>query len=298
MKKLLSFFLATTIVIGLLITSVNAEDSQVRVNLNGQYMKFDQPPVIIDGRTLVPLRAIFEGLGACVTWDEDTQTVTAKRENTIVKIAVGDNRLFVDDVVIALDVPAQIVGGRTLVPIRAVSNAFGGVVDWDNATKTVKIENECFLPVEITVTDAIHGDFFAEITYGENGEIYCEDSEGSLQKYLFDEQGTLHSDEYYFYNDNHSYNKAIYDTAYLEKLGLKITYDEDNNVMYYEGSSGYTEEYIFDDNGNIILAENSNGRKVEIVYKKIKVYPAVVRFIANELELWEGFHLWGIRCSN
>ena len=111
----------------------------VTVVLNDYALTFDQPPIIIDGRTLVPLRAIFEALGATVDWNSDTQTVTSNKGNTAIRITIGDNKLYVNDNVTVLDVSAQIVNDRTLVPIRAISEAFGCNVDWNDETKTVSI---------------------------------------------------------------------------------------------------------------------------------------------------------------
>lgn len=113
--------------------------NNVTVVLNNYALTFDQPPIIIDGRTLVPLRAIFEALGATVDWNNDTQTVTSNKGNTTIKITVGDNKLYVNNNVTVLDVPAQIVNDRTLVPVRAISEAFGCNVDWDGNTRTVSI---------------------------------------------------------------------------------------------------------------------------------------------------------------
>ena len=113
--------------------------NNVTVVLNDYALTFDQPPIIIDGKTLVPLRAIFEALGATVDWNNDTQTVTSNKGNTAIRITIGDNKLYVNNNVTVLDVPAQIVNDRTLVPVRAISEAFGCNVDWNGETKTVSI---------------------------------------------------------------------------------------------------------------------------------------------------------------
>ena len=78
-------------------------------------------------------------MGATVDWDGNTQTVTATRDNKVIKITIGDNKLYINDNVTILDVLAQIVNNRTLVPVRAVSEAFGCNVDWDGDAKTVSI---------------------------------------------------------------------------------------------------------------------------------------------------------------
>jgi len=112
---------------------------EIRVIVNGTALTFDQPPIIQDGRTLVPLRAIFEALGAEVQWEQQTQTVTATRGDIVVTMRIGSNILNRNGAQTTLDVPAQIVSGRTLVPARAVAESFGADVGWDAATRTVTI---------------------------------------------------------------------------------------------------------------------------------------------------------------
>lgn len=116
-------------------------NDDIKVTLNGNQINFDQPPVIQDGRTLVPLRAIFEAMGASVEWNDSTKTVKAVRGADTVELTIGSNIMKKNSQDIALDVTAQIVNGRTLVPARAVAEAFGANVDWDSNTKTVIINN-------------------------------------------------------------------------------------------------------------------------------------------------------------
>ncbi len=104
-------------------------------------MTLDQPPVIQDGRTLVPLRAIFEALGAWVVWDADAQSVTAEKHFNYISLTIGDNKLNINDTEKTLDVPAQIIDGRTMVPVRAISEAFGAKVEWNAALNTVTVES-------------------------------------------------------------------------------------------------------------------------------------------------------------
>ena len=112
---------------------------EIKVILNGAILSFDQQPIIQNGRTLVPLRAIFEALGADVQWEQSTQTVTAVRGNITVSFTIGSNILIKNGEQITLDVSAQIVGGRTLVPARAVAESFGADVKWLESTREVVI---------------------------------------------------------------------------------------------------------------------------------------------------------------
>ncbi len=117
------------------------ENNCVRVVLDGRSLGFDQKPVIIEGRTLVPLRVIFEALGAEVEWIGETSTVVAQKGDVRVEMKIGNNEYFVNGEKKALDVPPQIVNGRTLVPARAVAESFDCDVDWMGSMNTVIINS-------------------------------------------------------------------------------------------------------------------------------------------------------------
>ena len=112
---------------------------EIKVLLNGEELSFDQPPIIENDRTLVPLRAIFEALDAEVEWDQAAQTVIAVREDTTIMLTIGSHFMYKNDEEIILDVPAKVVNDRTLAPARVVAESFGAEVDWDQETKTVTI---------------------------------------------------------------------------------------------------------------------------------------------------------------
>ena len=114
--------------------------NKITVLVNGREVAFDQPPVIENERTLVPLRAIFEALGAYVSWDGGTQTVTATKGATTISLTIGSEKMIINNSRVAvLDVPAKIISDRTMVPVRAISEAFGCSVDWIGSTQTVVI---------------------------------------------------------------------------------------------------------------------------------------------------------------
>ena len=113
----------------------------INVFLNDVPLTFDVPPQIMDGRTLVPLRAIFEALGAEVDWNSATQTVIANRANTEIILTIGDSSPTINGQVVSIDQPGVIIDGRTLVPLRFVGEALGADVNWDQNTRTVNITN-------------------------------------------------------------------------------------------------------------------------------------------------------------
>ena len=132
-KKILSVFLAVLLIFAIApVTFAN-----IGVTLDGTPITFDVPPQMIDYRTMVPLRAIFEALGADIDWNGDTQTVTATRGGTVVIMQVGNPVITVAGNSVTLDVPPLIVDDRTLVPARAVAESFGVNVDWNQGTQTV-----------------------------------------------------------------------------------------------------------------------------------------------------------------
>ena len=120
-------------------TEIKLTIGNAEIITNGEAKALDVPAQIIDSRTMVPLRAIFEALGASVEWDDATKTVTSVKGDTTVKLTIGNAAITVNGADKALDVPAQIVDSRTLVPVRAIAESFGCDVAWDDATKTVTI---------------------------------------------------------------------------------------------------------------------------------------------------------------
>lgn len=136
-KVFVTWMLVALAVTGMPAAPVHAQGIQVIVD--GQPVVFDQPPVTLGGRVLVPLRGVFERLGALVEWDPRTNTVTAVRGSTQVQLRIGSRQAFVDGRAVFLDVPPMIVRGRTLVPLRFVSEAMGARVDWDPVARTVFI---------------------------------------------------------------------------------------------------------------------------------------------------------------
>jgi len=116
-------------------------ENGVTAFVNGRQPEFDVPPIIRDGRTLIPVRAITEALGATVEWDSDTRTVTITRGDVVIVLRIADRTVTVNGEEIELDVPPGIMNSRTMVPIRFVSETLGAAVDWVGVGRVV-IVNE------------------------------------------------------------------------------------------------------------------------------------------------------------
>ncbi len=137
MKRIVSIVICLAIVLSC-VTCFAADD--VKVIVGGNEVVFDQPPVIQEGRTLVPLRAIFEALGASVGWDGETSSVIASKDDTVIIMQIGHGNLYKNNETIKLDVPPVIINSRTLVPVRAIAESFDLTVEWDDATRTVTVK--------------------------------------------------------------------------------------------------------------------------------------------------------------
>jgi len=147
MKK----FVVTTLTILLLsvVAAVAVYADEIHVSIDGVAVEFeDQAPVIVDDRTFVPVRGVFEDLGFDVDWEQATQTAILTRSDFEIRISIGDDVFTTNGEEFLLDVPAQNINDRTMLPIRAVVESVGYEVDWDAGTRTVLIIRPAYEPVE------------------------------------------------------------------------------------------------------------------------------------------------------
>jgi hypothetical protein len=123
-----------------ILPQLSAPVTEIAVTVNGEEVKFkNQDPVIVDGRTLVPVRGVFEALGAEVNWNGDTKQVSVDTADTNVTLTLNSNEFTVNGETKYLDVPATLITDRTMVPVRAISESLGCNVEWDGANQTVVI---------------------------------------------------------------------------------------------------------------------------------------------------------------
>ena len=118
-----------------------SDKKAITILVNGKEVKTDSPAFIKDGRTMVPVRFISEALGLKVDWDQATRTVTVDEGAKAMKLTIGSKKIVrADGKETAIDVPAMIKGGRTMVPIRAIGELSGAKVDWNAANREVIIQ--------------------------------------------------------------------------------------------------------------------------------------------------------------
>ncbi len=233
-KRLIVLCLTVAMCLGMCVTSQAA--SEISVYVNGEKVVFDQPPVIVDGRTMVPLRAIFEALGAEVNWDKSTKSILSLKNDVRVAMQIGSNIMSIqkgsETKTVTLDVPAEIVSDRTLVPVRAIAEAFGCEVTWDSSAREV----------EVWSNDAISGgDYYRGNAFFSNGVLY----------YTFIMQPYV-----YCYDGENTTSYA----AGGEPLGLIVDGDD---IYYFT----YTDNYVYH-------MDRVTGKR-DIIFSKLKSIDAI-----------------------
>ena len=218
MKKFLGIILAA------LMLATVALAADITVTLDGEVVdveSYGSPATIVEGRTLVPLRAIFEALGASVEWDNVTRTVTSEKGADKISLTVGADTFYKNDEPIDLDVPAQIINDRTMVPARAIAEAYGVEVAWDAATRTVILTSPAVPTVELPEGTILYmtGETYTgdEGAWGENnvGITVVENPDKEGDKVLYLETQV---------QDRQAWNYLWYPCEYVPGQRYLITY--------------------------------------------------------------------------
>ena len=139
MKKVLLKILFAIAIITSVSISGYAANNQVKVNVDGKAVSFDVPPQIINERTMVPIRAIFESLGATVNWDDSTKTAHATDGNFNVSLTLYEKYIVVNNKKKEMDTSAIMINDRILAPVRYVAESFGCTVLWEDSSQIAHI---------------------------------------------------------------------------------------------------------------------------------------------------------------
>lgn len=166
-------FLATLML--LLIISIPicamASPKPIEIYINGEKVESDVAPIIVNDRTLAPVRVISENLGAEVYWDNDNRLVQVETPSKTIILKIDDTRALVDGQEVVLEVPAKIVNDRTMVPLRFLGETLGAEVSWDNDLRRViinrsgsKVVDLAYETIDGKPTVIIKGDSLLEYT--------------------------------------------------------------------------------------------------------------------------------------
>lgn len=252
-------------------SSVTFAAGGIQVIVDGEKQNYDQPPVVKNNRTLVPLRGIFESLGATVTYYSETKEIMAIKGETLIILEIGSNEAFVNDKMVKLDQPAEVINNRTMVPIRFVSESLGADVGWDPNSKTITIiSNNTLIDV------AAAGDLEAVKEFIEAGEdINQVNSDGATALSLAAQNGyqdvvtyLLENGANYQHKDNKGWNALMYAASeghndlitVLVQAGLNVNEASNYGLtpLHIATANGYSEtsKYLIELGANIYALDS------------------------------------------
>jgi S1-C subfamily serine protease len=232
--------------IALLVSSfVKPTEAAPLISINGKVISFDVEPIEENGRTLVPLRTVFESFGMSVVWDGYTRTVTASNNNIVMRLQVGNNIALVNNQQVPLEVPPREVNSRVLVPLRFVGESLGATVVWDekNNCITIKFDKNHIQTLNINANY-------------QPSEIFKICNPAVISINLYDKNGTIYSSAsgvIIDINGKIATNYHVIQGAYSAKIKLAdgtkydvtrvINYDEDKDIAILQ-ISGSNFPYI------------------------------------------------------
>lgn len=198
-SKLLAGLLLATALLGS--SAQAAAPTPITVAIDGKVQQFDPSPLVIQGCTLVPTRALLETLGATVSWDDKTQTITARKGDDVLLLQIGSTTASLNGQGLPLPVAPQWQANRTLVPLRIASEAFGATVTWKEATQTVEIQTA---PVPSNKQYAAPPAMSIDLAKSYTAVVKT--NKGTFKIHLFDDEAPLTVNNFIFLARDHFYD--------------------------------------------------------------------------------------------
>ncbi len=296
---------------GPLMASTGSDYPPVQLNLNGQYLYSDVDPVIVNGRTLVPLRVISEANQAEVEWDDNSRTVTVIGRNEAgedlkITIQIGSaaagiqKGALVQDQV--LDVPAQIINNRTMVPVRFICETLGLSVYWDGENRIIYLSrsSEDSIPIQVTAKEVKYKNDWIDVNLqipvisGLNNTAMQESLNNTLENDALQFKNPLEKDAEEYYQQAAG-NEELHFWPYAAYTEFITVYDKNNllsiTVDYYDytgGAHGYTERVAY--NYDLVSGEEIklNDLFMDSYDFKTILDQEVQRQIKQDLEIYFG----------
>lgn len=251
-------------------TATFAQNQQIQVLVDGVRLHTDVAPKTVNNRTLLPMRAIFEAMGAEVKWDAKNNTAIGVRGNDTIKLKIGNRTATINGKTVMIDVPATAVNGRTLVPTRFIAESLGAEVNWDPATRAVIISTQQYLN-NLSVTDEFYNinwlDYMGKNKYEvieSLGYDYHED-DYELSDYIeYDNSPLIFLDDY---DDVRMLGIGMDIMINNKNIKRSMTFNEIESILGkaqgrefsdYEG--GYELTYNMSYNRYVFSSENKSGK--------------------------------------
>lgn len=261
----------------------------VTLQVDGKTVQAEVPPIIVKEKTLIPARAVFENMGATVTWDEGARLVEVTLGSSNVKLTIDSKTAFVGGVQKTMDVPAMIINDKTLIPVRFVAESLACAVNWDDAKRIVKISSpEVKTTTPITsITVEEQADFYRIVVQGEGIiEGYKTSAYDNPDRFGIDMKGvTLNIENSGIDSKNEIFSAIRYsqfdsETVRLvvdleEKVVGKVTLSSDKQSLFIDfskkqnsipsnpgGVTSYGHEYVdWRASGKLVVIDPGHGGK-------------------------------------
>lgn len=263
LKKLIGFI--SLFVLLFCIKSICMASSDISVEVDETKIVFDQDPVIDNGRTLIPLRGVFDKLNCSVEWNGAEKKVTIKKGNDNVTLKIGENTVYKNASIAAkIDVPAKIINGRTMIPVRGVFELFDNYVLWKQDTRTVQIYGSYGNSVDIDLkkleetnkalkmlenssnikTTSVYSDNKTEV-------FYSKENDGNLNVHVIDNnfESCWNNKKYYEKRGENNIYEMIYsnliskkslENYFPENLSISWNYNPNEKIVFaYEKNNKY-----------------------------------------------------------
>lgn len=226
-------------------TMAMAAERTIRVAVDGQYLAFSQAPVIREGSTLVPFRAVFEAFNCKIEWNGTDRSVTATKDDTEIKLKIDDITASVNGKAVELSVAPVIIGDSTMIPLRFVSEALGYSVYWDALGYEVSIRTDGVVDDGRSQAAGLKGKK-AYVYFNSRNNLFRVLNDGTEEpQKLIDGFNSIKmeaTDDYLFYyayssNENSSFHTLLrLPTDGSKKMGARFIDDE---VAFFQVYDGY-----------------------------------------------------------
>lgn len=278
MKKIIKY-ISAFLLVSIMFINVYAADN-IKVYVNNSKLDLSNPPVSMNGNTLVPVRSIFESLGATIEWNQQTKTVTGKTTDKKIELIIDHKTATVNGALVELAVPATIINGSTYVPARFVAESLGADVNWDNNTKSILV-NSGYPYGKYEVTRVVDGDTF---------EVDIKGVKEKVRLIGVDTPESVHPDA----DRNVAEGKLTseYSKEYLEGKEVALEFDVQERDKY-----GRLLAYVWLD------GEMYNKHLLSVGYAQVATYPPNVKYVDDFTTLQrtardKGVGLWAETITN
>ena len=268
LRKVTLLTLACIILLVMPINALGAQNQKpIEIYINGVKVHSDVPPTILDGRTLVPLRVISENLGANVHWDNASRSVRVTTPVKTIVLKIDDKKVVMNDKEITLDVPAKIIGERTMVPLRFIGESLGAKVDWNNDERKVTIAKNTANIVDMLYEKTNNSS--KVIIKGDGPLQYTAGPQTELKRICIDVSAKLQTDNNALYIDDEYLTKVIVGQINDQPTSRVVLDIKDDAYSIYQSQDKHSIIIAFDNTlKNISIEEDSKDLLVNLEMSK------------------------------